>query len=77
MVLGELGQDHGLPHLPEVPGRAPGAAMTGRALAMVVNPAAGLTERAIDLSEIQAASARCMTDAIRLIEALLESFVGV
>jgi len=47
------------------------------ALAMVVNPAAGLTDRAIDLSEIQAASARCMTEAIRLIEALLEGFVGV
>ncbi len=47
------------------------------ALAMVVNPAAGLSDRVIDLKEIQAASARCMKDAVRLIEAFLEGFVGL
>ncbi|MGE3465165.1 MAG: S-methyl-5'-thioinosine phosphorylase, partial [Pseudomonadales bacterium] len=47
------------------------------ALAMVVNPAAGLADRVIDLAEIQAASARCMKDAIRLVEVLLEGFVGL
>lgn len=47
------------------------------ALAMVVNPAAGLTDRAIDLAEIQAASGRCMRDAVRLLETLLESFVSL
>ncbi len=34
-VLGELAGDHGLPHLPEVPGRGAAASMTGRALAVV------------------------------------------
>jgi methionine synthase II (cobalamin-independent) len=34
VVLGELPD---LPHLPEVPGRGPGAAMTGRALAVVTD----------------------------------------
>ncbi|CAI9418585.1 methionine synthase [Nocardioides sp. T2.26MG-1] len=34
-VLGELATDHGLPHLPEVPGRGAAASMTGRALAVV------------------------------------------
>ncbi|MGE3465052.1 MAG: hypothetical protein AB7I04_24370, partial [Pseudomonadales bacterium] len=47
------------------------------ALAMVVTPAAGLADRVIDLAEIQAASARCMKDAIRLVEVLLEGFVGL
>lgn len=46
-------------------------------LAMVVNPAAGLTDRAIDLSEIHAASARCMREAVRLVETFLEGFVGL
>jgi methionine synthase II (cobalamin-independent) len=35
VVVGELAPPHGLPHLPEVPGRGPGATMTGRALALV------------------------------------------
>ncbi len=35
VVLGELGQDRGLPHLPEVPGRGPAASMTGRTLGLV------------------------------------------
>lgn len=47
------------------------------ALAMVVNPAAGLTGRAIELEEIRAASARCMQDAIRLVETLLEGVVSL
>lgn len=32
VVLDVLGSDHGLPYLPEVPGRGAGAAMTGRTL---------------------------------------------
>ncbi|GAA4678687.1 methionine synthase [Nocardioides nanhaiensis] len=35
LVLGELGEPPGLPFVPEVPGRGAGAAMTGRALAVV------------------------------------------
>lgn len=35
VVLGELGEAPGLPHLPEVPGRGATATMTGRALAVV------------------------------------------
>jgi methionine synthase II (cobalamin-independent) len=38
VVLGELG----LPYLPEVPGRGPGATMTGRALALLPNLGADL-----------------------------------
>ncbi|WP_296601704.1 methionine synthase [Nocardioides sp.] len=42
LVVGELAADHGLPHLPEVPGRGAGAAITGRGLAVV-------TELGVDL----------------------------
>lgn len=35
VVLGELGGDHGLAYLPEVPGRGATASMTGRTLAVV------------------------------------------
>ncbi|WP_110181803.1 methionine synthase [Nocardioides solisilvae] len=41
-VLGELGEPPGLPYLPELPGRGAGAAMTGRALAVVAGLAADL-----------------------------------
>ncbi|QBR93956.1 methionine synthase [Nocardioides euryhalodurans] len=33
VVLGELSDDHGLPYVPELPGRGAGASMTGRAVA--------------------------------------------
>lgn len=42
VVLGELAVDHGLPHLPEVPGRGATATMTGRALAVVAELGADL-----------------------------------
>lgn len=42
VVLGELGDPPGLAYLPEVPGRGPGATMTGRALAIVAGLAADL-----------------------------------
>ncbi|WP_139977909.1 methionine synthase [Nocardioides litoris] len=37
VVLGELGGDHGLPHLAEVPGRGVTAGMVGRAMALVTD----------------------------------------
>ena len=42
LVLGELGGDTGLPHLPEVPGRGANATLTGRGLAVVAELAADL-----------------------------------
>lgn len=42
LVLGELGEAPGLPHLPEVPGRGAVATMTGRALAVVAELGADL-----------------------------------
>lgn len=42
VVLGELGGDAGLPHLPEVPGRGAIATLTGRGLAVVAELAADL-----------------------------------
>lgn len=42
IVLGELADPPGLPHLPEVPGRGPTATMTGRALAVVAGLGADL-----------------------------------
>ncbi|WP_121252049.1 methionine synthase [Nocardioides ferulae] len=35
VVLGELADEHGLPHLPEVPGRGATASMTGRSVAVL------------------------------------------
>ncbi len=42
IVLGELGDPPGLPFVPELPGRGPGADMIGRSLAMVADLAADL-----------------------------------
>lgn len=37
VVLGELAEPPGLPYVPEVPGRGPGAAMTGRVVAVATD----------------------------------------
>ena len=56
LVVGELAVDHGLPHLPEVPGRGAGAAMTGRALAVVAELGVDLQPAGWRLTGTQGAS---------------------
>jgi 5'-methylthioinosine phosphorylase len=46
------------------------------ALGLVVNLAAGLAPGPIDMTELRAESARCVAQAVRLLDALLERHVG-
>jgi len=47
------------------------------ALAMVVNPAAGLSDEVIDLNDIRATSARCMAKVADLLRVFFELFEGL